>query len=364
MHLAHPKLIEILIDQTPRAMLAIIVVCFTYFFMFIQFIPLYMLSTWLILQVFLAHRRMVNVKRFKAYLTSFNERQIKKAQSHFLTIILLQAALWAISSMMVMIYAPHPFELIMFIVIIGIITAATLSMSSLYHFYLIFVIAMVLPQILIMGYYADPQHIALIMFIIIYIPAIILLSKSMLNNRVSSIQAHEELAATTEKFRKLSITDKLTNIYNRRYFFEMSQNILLIAAREKKHVTLLMLDVDHFKYVNDHYGHQAGDLVLIELVKTIKNLLRKSDLLARIGGEEFAILLNDTSLVQSKIIAEKVRLMIENTPFIHNGKEIKTTISVGLAEINDQHVSIEHLYKQADKQLYIAKNAGRNKVAA
>jgi len=345
MHLAHPKLIEIVVDQTPRAMLAILVVSVAYLFMFIQFIPLSLLLTWFVFQVLLAHRRILNGKKFKTHLTSFNEPQIKKAQLHLIGIILLQATMWAISSIMVMIYAPHPFELVMFIVVIGIITAATLSMSSL-------------------AYYGDAQHIALMMFIIIYIPAIILLSKSMLNNRLSSIEAHEELAATTEKFRQLSITDKLTNSYNRRYFFEMSQNILLIAARERKHVTLLMIDVDYFKHVNDRYGHQAGDYVLVELVKSIKNLLRKSDFLARIGGEEFAILLNDTSLVQSRVIAEKVRVMIENTPFIYNGITIQTTISIGLAEINNENASIEHLYKQADQQLYIAKNAGRNKVAA
>lgn len=364
MHLAHPKLIEIVVDQTPRAMLAILVVSFAYLFMFIQFIPLAMLLTWFAFQLLLAHQRIINGKRFKTHLTCFDEPQIKKTQIHFIIIILLQATMWAISSIMVMIYAPHPFELVMFIVVIGIITAATLSMSSLYNIYLIFVLAMVAPQMIVMVYYGDTQHIALIMFTIIYIPAIILLSKSMLNNRLSSIHAHEALAVTTEKFRQLSITDKLTNIYNRRYFFEMSQNILLIAAREKKHVTLLMLDVDYFKHVNDHYGHQAGDYVLVELVKLIKNLLRKSDLLARIGGEEFAILLNDTSLIQSKVIAEKVRLMIENTPFIHNGITIQTTISIGLAEINNENSSIEYLYKQADQQLYIAKNAGRNKVAA
>jgi len=364
MHLAHPKLIEIVVDQTPRAMLAILVVSVAYLFMFIQFIPLSLLLTWFVFQVLLAHRRILNGKKFKTHLTSFNEPQIKKAQLHLIGIILLQATMWAISSIMVMIYAPHPFELVMFIVVIGIITAATLSMSSLYNVYLVYILAMVVPQMGIMAYYGDAQHIALMMFIIIYIPAIILLSKSMLNNRLSSIEAHEELAATTEKFRQLSITDKLTNSYNRRYFFEMSQNILLIAARERKHVTLLMIDVDYFKHVNDRYGHQAGDYVLVELVKSIKNLLRKSDFLARIGGEEFAILLNDTSLVQSRVIAEKVRVMIENTPFIYNGITIQTTISIGLAEINNENASIEHLYKQADQQLYIAKNAGRNKVAA
>jgi diguanylate cyclase (GGDEF)-like protein len=364
MQLAHPKLIDIVVDQTPKAMLAILVVSLAYFFMFIQFIPLPLLLTWLVIQVFLAHRRIINGQRFKTNMTFYNEAQIKKTQIHLIGIILLQATMWAISSVMVMIYAPHPFEFVMFIVVIAIITAATLSMSSLYHVYLVYILAMVIPQMMIMAYYGDVQHIALIMFILIYIPAIILLSKSMLNNRISSIQAHEELAATTEKFRQLSITDKLTNIYNRRYFFEMSHNLLLIAAREKKHATLLMLDVDYFKQVNDRYGHQAGDHVLVELSKLIKNLLRKSDLLARIGGEEFAILLNDTSLIQSKTIAEKLRVLIANTPIIHNGITIHTTISIGLAEVNSENTDIEHLYKQADKQLYIAKNAGRNKVAA
>lgn len=125
-----------------------------------------------------------------------------------------------------------------------------------------------------------------------------------------------------------------------------------------------MLDIDYFKKINDTYGHQAGDFVLINLVKEITSVMRESDTFARIGGEEFTVLLDNTSLDGAKIIAEKIRVMIENKHFIYNKATIDVTISIGISELNAQNASIDDLYKQADKQLYIAKQNGRNRYAA
>ena len=358
----HPKLIEVVINQTPRAMAAMLVVSFAYLFIFIPFIPLIFIFTWLLFQIILAAYRLQNVKMFKKHLQNKDTIKINKAEVYFIVLNVFQAAMWAIASLLVLAYAPQPFEFVMFLVSVGVITAATLSMSSLYKAYLIFIFSLITPQILIMLYYGDEQHIALVIFIMIYIPAIILLSKTMLNNRISSIEAHEALEKSTEKFRQLSITDALTNIYNRRYFFEIAKNIILIASREQKCTALLMLDVDYFKRINDTFGHQAGDFVLIELVKSIKDTMRSSDLFARVGGEEFAILLNNTSLTKAKVIAEKIRSMIENKEFIYNTVSIKTTISIGISEVNEGNFLLENVYKNADTQLYKAKENGRNRV--
>ena len=360
----HPKLIEVLIDQTPRAMAAMLVVSFAYLFIFMQFIPLSLIFTWLLFQIILAVYRLQNVKMFQKHLQNKDSVKVNKTEICFIMLNIFQAVMWAIASLLVLAYAPQPFEFVMFLVSVGVMTAATLSMSSLYKAYLIFIFSLITPQILIMLYYGDEQHIALVIFIMIYIPAIILLSKTMLNNRISSIEAHEALEKSTEKFRQLSITDALTNIYNRRYFFEIAKNIILIASREQKCTALLMLDVDYFKRINDTFGHQAGDLVLIELVKSIKDTMRSSDLFARVGGEEFAILLNNTSLTKAKVIAEKIRAMIENKEFIYNDMSIKTTISVGISEVNEDNFLLENVYKIADTQLYKAKENGRNRVCS
>lgn len=358
----HPKLIEVVIDQTPRAMAAMLLVSFAYFFIFIQFIPLKFMFSWLLFQVVLAVYRLHNAKMFKKHLKNKDTKKVNKNEIYFMILNVFQALMWAISSLLVVIYADQPFEFVMFVVSIGVITAATLSMSALYKAYLIFIFSLIIPQIMIMLYYGKEQHIALIIFILIYIPAIILLSKAMLTSRISSIEAHEALEKSTEKFRQLSIIDTLTNIYNRRYFFEMAQNLILMASREQHKTALLMLDVDYFKRINDTYGHQAGDFVLVELAKSIKEMMRSSDLFARVGGEEFSILLNNTSLVKAQIIAEKIRKMIEEKEFIYNTVSIKTTVSIGLSEVNKENFLLENIYKNADTQLYKAKEMGRNRV--
>lgn len=358
----HPKLIEIVVEQTPRAMIAMLIVSSTYFLIFIKFVPLIYLLIWLAFQLLLAVCRFYNAKTLKKSLQQQAQRIIKKNEMIFILLNIFQAITWTMASILVMLYAPHPFEFVMFVVIIGIVTAATLSMSSFYKAYLVFFFLMIIPQIILMLNYGEYQHIALVAFTIIYIPATILLSKAILMSRLSSIEAHDELAKNAEEFRKLSMIDNLTNIYNRGCFFEMSQNIILLAAREQKKVSLLMLDIDYFKFINDKYGHHAGDYILINLVKKIKDSMRKSDVFARIGGEEFAIILCNTSLYGADIFAEKIRVMIENSTFIYDSIPIKITISIGISEVQKENVLIEDLYKAADKQLYAAKESGRNRI--
>jgi diguanylate cyclase (GGDEF)-like protein len=140
----------------------------------------------------------------------------------------------------------------------------------------------------------------------------------------------------------------------------MAKTILLMATRERNNVSMLMLDIDHLKKVNDSYGHQAGDSVLVNLAKRIKSFTREGDLFARVGGEEFAILLNNTSLVQAEVLAERIRSTVESMELPYNKWSIKVTISIGLSELNQDHTEIEHLYLKSDKNLYEAKIAGRN----
>lgn len=358
----HPKLIESLVNQTPRAMIAMIIVSSAYFWIFIRFVPFFILLVWFCFQIILAIYRFYNAKMFKKYLEENNQLKIKKNEILFIISNVFQAFMWTMSSVLSIVYAPQPFELVSFVMIIGIITAAALSMSSLYNAYLVFFFSMIIPQVIILFYYGEHQHIGLIVLTIIYIPATILLSKSLYYNRLSSINAHDNLEKNIEELHKLSTIDTLTNIYNRRYFFEMSEKLISIAAREEQKVSLLMIDIDYFKYINDTYGHQAGDFILINLAKEIKKTLRKSDIFARIGGEEFTILLNDTSLDGAGVIAEKIRSNIEKKLFIYNGNSINITISIGLSVLNNENNSIEKLYKESDKKLYIAKGNGRNRV--
>ena len=362
MLMVQPKLTQSIVEQTPRSMISMMIVSSAFVCIFFKFIPLYILVVWFVSQGFLAAYRLYNVKMLKKYILQNNIKKIHKHEFFFLLSTIYQASMWTISSILALIYAPQPFELVTFVMVIGVITAAALSMSALYKAYLTFFFLMIIPQIMIMFYYGEHQHIGLAILGLIFIPSIMLLSKSIHSSRISSIMANDKLKKSVQELHKLSITDSLTNIFNRRYFFEVSDTLVSLGLREEKKVSLLMIDIDHFKEVNDIYGHQAGDFILIIFAKELDKITRKSDVFARVGGEEFSILLNDTSINIAKEIAEKIRTNIENKIFAYNSKKIKITTSIGIAELSDENNSIDKLYAQADKQLYKAKANGRNRV--
>ena len=642
----NPKLTQSIVEHTPRAMIAMILVSFVYIGIFFKFVPLAYLLAWLVFQVLLGLYRLYNAKMLKISLEQKDDIQRNKHEALFLVSNIFQALSWTMASILSVLYAPPPFEIVTFTLIIGIITAGLLSMSSLYKAFLVFFFLMLIPQIAIMLYYGDHQHIGLVVLSLIFIPATLLLSRAIYTTRLNAIESHDALEESqlltknilstlpditwlkdtngvyifcnpefericeakesdivgktdydlfdkeladsfsqqdrniievdkpivnhewitkvgdgrrllfettktllknasgevigvlgighnitkrheaelfTQKYTKvlkmiatgvkaskiydeialmyearhpgmrcslleledgkllhggapsmpkeychavhglengpevgscgtstylgertlvedidtdpkwaaikhlalphgmrscwsepiknssgkvlgafgmyydypglpndkesedllsaarlagiimgrehaqkriemLAYTDELTQVSNRRYFFDIAQSIILVTSREKKSLSLLMLDIDYFKNVNDTYGHQIGDFILISFVKEIKKLMRKSDMFARVGGEEFAILLNDTSIKGARVIAQKICTLIEDKEFVYEDKVIRITTSIGTSQLDEKNDSIEKLYKQADKQLYEAKNTGRNRV--
>ena len=358
----HPKLTTIVVAQTPRAMFAMVIVSMAYFVIFMKFVPIVILLFWLMMQFTLATYRFYNARKLKKYIDKDNIAKIKKHEIYFIVSNVFQALMWTLASVLAVIYAPQPFELVTFVMIIGIITAAVLSMSSIYKAYLVFFFSMIIPQIAIMLYYGEDQHIALVILSLIYIPSTIILSKTLYYSRLSRIEVNESLAQSVEEYHRLSITDTLTGLYNRRYFFEISQNMISVALREEKEISLLMIDIDYFKKVNDEYGHQVGDSILESFAEGTELLMRESDIFARVGGEEFSILLSDTSNHGARVIAEKIRYAIERKIFSYDGISINITISIGISSLSKEFINIEELYKEADKQLYKAKESGRNRV--
>lgn len=160
-----------------------------------------------------------------------------------------------------------------------------------------------------------------------------------------------------------SFVDPLTQLYNRRYFDIHSDKLAKKSENEGIDLCLLMIDLDHFKNVNDSYGHPSGDAVLEELAKRIKNTIRPYDLAARFGGEEFVIILNDNNIEDSKTVAERIRVAVESEMFKIPEKpgEIRCTCSIGLS-MKGAKDSIQTLLDRADKCLYKAKEGGRNQV--
>ena len=161
-----------------------------------------------------------------------------------------------------------------------------------------------------------------------------------------------------EKLRELSERDPLTMIYNRRKLFELLGIEVEKAKRYQRPLSLIMLDLDHFKQINDNYGHNIGDVVLKSTTGIIESVIRKVDIFARYGGEEFIILSPETDISGALVLAEKIRAAIEQHPFPAAGR---VTISAGVAELADKDSGAGFIEK-ADSALYIAKKNGRNRV--
>lgn len=160
-------------------------------------------------------------------------------------------------------------------------------------------------------------------------------------------------------------TDVLTGISNRRHFFEMAEREMMRARRSEKPMAMLMIDIDHFKKINDKCGHSAGDEVLKSLSLTSQGMIRNIDVFGRIGGEEFAIVLPETSMEQATTVAERLRDKLSETHLeLANGERIPFTVSIGVSVLKDEDVSVEELLKRADEAMYRAKKHGRNRVCS
>ena len=172
--------------------------------------------------------------------------------------------------------------------------------------------------------------------------------------------ALENLRLFTE-IQKLAITDTLTDIYNRRHLFELGQREFSRSRRLYRPLSLLMLDIDHFKEINDTLGHKAGDFALKKLAQIMKTYTREIDILGRFGGEEFVAVLVETTLEEAYHAAERLRSMIENN-FKHDSTIRHLTVSIGLSDLKPETTSFYHLMDEADAAMYVAKNSGRNQV--
>lgn len=187
---------------------------------------------------------------------------------------------------------------------------------------------------------------------------------SILMSRSTVFDIRERKALELE-LQNLANRDTLTGLYNRRKFYELANQELSRSHRTKSPVSLMMIDIDHFKQINDTYGHAMGDMVLQSLADTMQHALREMDVIARLGGEEFAILLPETSLKQTTELAQRLRLKIANESVaVAEGAEIKFTVSIGIDEWRESDPNLDALLNRCDTAMYQAKNSGRNCVVA
>lgn len=188
--------------------------------------------------------------------------------------------------------------------------------------------------------------------------------KLLSNNQIIGLLRDISERKKAEKVtRELLSTDPITGLYNRRYFFSIVNALIAEAARYRRPITFMLLDLDHFKKINDTYGHAKGDLALQHLANSIRHVVRESDVFARFGGDEFVIFLPQTDTAQAVYLAERLREHLSSTPVPNIGDNIFITLSIGMTCVPAPYesVSIDSLMEQADLALYQAKQQGRDR---
>lgn len=171
----------------------------------------------------------------------------------------------------------------------------------------------------------------------------------------------QRFQAANEQLQKMSRTDGLTGLYNRRYWEEQCEHEYKRTKRSGGNASLIILDIDHFKSINDNYGHPAGDKVIKTMARIITTAIRETDIAGRYGGEEFTVILPDTDADKAFVVAERIRKLTEHLPVEYEGKSIKFTVSLGVAKLDPSYNSHSVWIDRADKGLYEAKESGRNR---
>jgi len=178
----------------------------------------------------------------------------------------------------------------------------------------------------------------------------------------SRLKARNELLELARAHERTAKTDELTGLSNRRDMLNRLSEEFSRYQRSGHHFSITLIDLDLFKNINDQYGHDAGDAALVQFADLVQSMIRQTDIAARWGGEEFLLLLPDTSLIPALTLAERLRSKVAQSTFDFNGQDLPITMSAGVCSIAQAN-SIDNLLRQADLQLYSAKKAGRNRIA-
>ncbi|MBU1406299.1 MAG: GGDEF domain-containing protein [Proteobacteria bacterium] len=183
------------------------------------------------------------------------------------------------------------------------------------------------------------------------------------NWMVEQLDAYRQrILGQNRELERLATTDPLTGVYNRRYFMDFATKEFLRSQRYSHVFSAIQMDIDHFKKINDTHGHAVGDEVIKAFTVMCQEVLRESDMLGRVGGEEFSIILPETDRAGALIVAERIRRAIADLKVYADDHVVRFTVSIGLTSLRQDDAGIEAVLRRADEALYLAKNGGRNKV--
>ena len=277
----------------------------------------------------------------------------------FAASLILSSLVWGVGAVVVMPEESLLYQVVMLYVMIGLAGGAVSTYSSYRYMAVGSMLSVLLPPSLWLLMQGGIIPVSMAVTAIIFILASFRATGVLATALHRSFQLTHELERARAAFERQARTDVLTGLNNRRAFFEQGAQVLSYCQRNGVPASAILLDVDHFKAINDAYGHAAGDATLQHLAHLLQKSLRKSDLCGRIGGEEFAVLLPDTGVQAAGMLAEKLRQAVMNSPLVYQDITCPLTISLG---VSAHGTHLEGLMHHADMALYRAKSEGRNRV--
>ncbi|MGM0394011.1 MAG: GGDEF domain-containing protein [Thermodesulfobacteriota bacterium] len=277
--------------------------------------------------------------------------------------ILFTALAWGVGAAFFLLYSEERvIHILMIICTVGFSAGGVMSFMPVLFLAVSYNFLMLVPGIAAVFIKGDVPSLGIAM--ILYSIYLVLISLRGNHEYWTALENERLLEEKTRELEIVSRTDVLTGLYNRRYFDELFELEWGLSSRRRTPLTLLICDIDHFKKVNDEYGHPAGDEYLKLISRHIRQVFqRETDVVARYGGEEFVVLLPDRDAEQTRDLAQRLREKIAGTVMEYNGKEIQTTISQGVTScVPEPGMDRDQLLTRADNALYEAKHAGRNKI--
>ncbi len=274
-------------------------------------------------------------------------------------LLVLSSLVWGIGCVWMMSTASFLHQTVIYCFLIGMAGGAMSVYSAVQRLALTIVAALVLPAIIWLMLQGDLTSVLLGVGGTLFLLSAIRATKILAEALHRSFLLNHQLLEAKQRAEHLARTDFLTGLHNRGYFNELAAAQTAFCQRHSYPVSLIVLDVDNFKKINDSQGHYAGDLALQHLATILRRYIRSSDVCGRIGGEEFAILLPNADLADAKLTAERIRSSIENNLVETEDSEFNITVSLGIATGD---IDVETLLRSADKAMYHAKEAGRNQI--
>jgi len=301
--------------------------------------------------------------RLALFLRYFHMRpsgsQLRRWELTYLYSLLFTSSVWGVGATLVMATVPVLEQVICLFIVMGMAGGAVSSYSAYRTMSTLSMLSLLVPPVLWLLWLGDELHIGLAVGVAVFMVVSLRTIRVVATALHRSFQLSREMTRAHDMAEILARTDMLTGINNRRAFFERSQQIIQYCKRNQRPVCLLAMDVDHFKKINDTYGHAGGDEALKSVSDILCRQFRKADVCGRIGGEEFAVLLPDTQLIDAQVIAETLRSAIADAPLLLQGRKLSLTISVGVAAGT---YDLDTLLSRADAAMYRAKQEGRNQV--